>query len=500
MLFKCCYGFIALFILTILSTVTFINYPEIILIMTETETKKVDIAIIGAGPGGYVAAIRAAQLGKKVALIEKGKLGGICLNYGCIPSKAMIYAAEFFDKLKHSSQMGINVKDISLDFSKTQEWKNNIVSKLVAGINFLCRQHKIEVITGTAFFENHKKIKVTGKDSVVYVEFDKVILATGSKPVEIPSFKFDNDRIIGSGRALYLAAIPKHLVVIGAGYIGLELGTVYAKLGSHVHIVEVAPQVLPLAEKEVGDVVHRKLEKMGVDIYLNAKAEKYENGKVIVASKDKGRIELEAEHVLVAVGRQPNTKNLGLENTGVKTDEKGFIVVDKNLRSTQDNIYAIGDISSGPMLAHKASYQGKLVAEIVAGSGSEYRDSLVPSVIFTDPEIAYVGTMESEAKEKGIAVKVGKFPFKASSRAMTRNDTDGFVKIIADKKTNQVIGVQIVGSEASDLISEAALAIKMKTTVEEMALTIHPHPTLSESMMEAAEAAMGKAIHIMNPK
>jgi len=467
--------------------------------MDSNNTIKTEVVVIGAGPGGYVAAIRLAQLNKKVVLVDKDKLGGICLNYGCIPSKAMIYASEFLDKIKKSDKMGINVDNVTMDFAKMQEWKDKIISKLINGIDFLCKQNKIEVVKGTAFFEGSNKLKITNDKNSSYVDFENAIIATGSKPVEMPNFRFDGEKIISSKEALELEEIPKSLVVIGAGYIGLELGTVYAKLGSKVHIIEMEEQILPGFDKSIVNVLQKNLEKINVEIYNNSKAEKIENNKVFINSKEKGKISLDADKILVAVGRYPNTKDLGFGNTKVKLDKKGFVEVDNNLKTNDKNIYAIGDVSTGPMLAHKASRQGKFVAEIIAGNKDSY-ENIVPSVIFTDPEIATVGLDEQAAKDKGMNVKIGKFPFGVSSRAMTRNETDGFVKVIADKKNNKILGVQIIGSEASNLISEAALAIKMNATLEDIALTIHPHPTLSESLMEAAEATMGKAIHIFNPK
>ena len=458
-----------------------------------------EVVVIGAGPGGYVTAIRAAQLNKKVVLIEEDKLGGICLNYGCIPSKAMIYASNFLDKIKKSSNMGITVNKAAMDFSKMQQWKNKITLKLTKGIEVLCKGNKITIIKGTAFFESSSRLKINNGNDVSYVDFENAIIATGSKPIELPNFKFKN-KIISSRGALNLDEIPRNLVGIGGGYIGLELGTVYAKLGSKVSLVEMTDQLLPGTEKDIVEIIHKNLEKLNVDIYLNTKADKMVNNKVIINSKAKGELKLDADKVLVAVGRYPNTENLGLENTKVETDSKGLIKVDKNLMTYDNNIYAIGDISIGPMLAHKASYQGKFVAEIIAGIKNSYENVVVPSVIFTDPEIATVGLSEQEAKDKGIKIKIGKFPFHISSRAMTKSETKGFVKIIADEKDNKVLGAQIVGSEASDLISEIALAVKMKTNLDDLAMTIHPHPTLSESLVEAAEATMGKAIHILNPK
>ncbi|MBI2523078.1 dihydrolipoyl dehydrogenase [Candidatus Woesearchaeota archaeon] len=459
-----------------------------------------EVAVIGAGPGGYVAAIRLAQLGKNVVLVDKDKLGGICLNYGCIPSKAMIYAAEFLDKIKKSENMGISVGKVTMNFNKMQEWKDGIISKLNNGIELLCKQNKIRVVRGEAYFEGSNKLKVADGKNINHIEFEKAIIAVGSKPVELPGFKFDGKRIISSTEALYLNQIPKNLAVIGGGYIGMELGIVYAKLGSKVNVIEMESQILPGFDNEIVNVLQKNLDKLGINIFLNSKASKFENGKVTIESKDKGNLAINADTLLVAVGRIPATNSIGLENTKVKLNDKGFIKVDQTLRTTDGNIYAIGDVSTGPMLAHKASSQGKFVAEAIAGNKGAYENIVVPAVIFTDLEIATVGMDEKEAKDNGIKIKTGKFPFRASSRAMTRNATDGFVKVIADEKSNKLLGVQIVGSEASDLISEAALAIKMNATLDDLALTIHPHPTLSESLMEAAEATMGKAIHILNPK
>jgi dihydrolipoamide dehydrogenase len=469
--------------------------------MGSENTLKTEVAVIGAGPGGYVAAIRLAQLNKKVCLIEKEeRLGGICLNYGCIPSKAMISASDFFNNIKKASSMGISVKSASIDFQKMQQWKDNLILKLNNGIKTLCKGNKITVIKGIASFESSTRLKITNNKETSYIDFEKVIIATGSKPIELPNLKYDYKKIISSTEALSLNKLPNNLVVVGGGYIGLELGTVYAKLGSKVSVIELANQILPGLNKTISTIVHKKLEKLGVNIYLNSEANKFENNKVTATSKDKGNLSINADKVLVVVGRHPNTKNLSLENANIEVDKKGFLKVDNNLMTPNKNVYAIGDISVGPMLAHKASYQGKSVAEIIAGNIKTYEDSLVPSVIFTDPEIATVGLSEQQAKDQNIKVKVGKFPFSASSRAMTKLETDGFVKIVANIKDNKILGVEIVGSEASNLISEAALAIKTGTTLEDLASTIHPHPTLSENLAEAAEATMGKAIHILNPK
>ena len=461
---------------------------------------RTEVVVIGAGPGGYVAAIRLAQLGKKVVLVDEDKLGGICLNYGCIPSKAMISASGLFNKIKQSSKIGIKTGKVTIDFSKMQEWKDGIVSKLNKGIEFLCKKNNVTIVKGTAVFESSNRLKISNGKRISYIDFEKAIIATGSKPVELSNFKFDGKKIISSKGALYLKEIPKNFVVIGGGYIGLEIGTIYAKLGSKVSIVEMEDQILPGFDKNVVNVIQKNLEKLDVNIYVNAKADKIENNKIAIDSKEKGKVLLDADKVLVAVGRYSNTKDLGIENTKIKLNKNGFVNVDKNLMTDDEDIYAIGDVSVGPMLAHKASMQGKIAAGIIAGEKVSYDNFVVPAVVFTDPEIASVGLSEDEAKDKGIKVKTGKFPFSVSSRAMTREETQGFVKVIANEADDKIIGVQIVGSDASDLISEASLAIKMNSTIDDLALTIHPHPTLSESLMEAAEATMGKAIHILKMK
>jgi dihydrolipoamide dehydrogenase len=461
---------------------------------------RTEVVVIGAGPGGYVAAIRLAQLGKKVVLVDEDKLGGICLNYGCIPSKAMISASGLFNKIKQSSKIGIKTGKVTIDFSKMQEWKDGIVSKLNKGIEFLCKKNNVTIVKGTAVFESSNRLKISNGKRISYIDFEKAIIATGSKPVELSNFKFDGKKIISSKGALYLKEIPKNFVVIGGGYIGLEIGTIYAKLGSKVSIVEMEDQILPGFDKNVVNVIQKNLEKLDVNIYVNAKADKIENNKIAIDSKEKGKVLLDADKVLVAVGRYSNTKDLGIENTKIKLNKNGFVNVDKNLMTDDEDIYAIGDVSVGPMLAHKASMQGKIAAGIIAGEKVSYDNFVVPAVVFTDPEIASVGLSEDEAKDKGIKVKTGKFPFSVSSRAMTREETQGFVKVIANASDDKIIGVQIVGSDASDLISEASLAIKMNSTIEDLASTIHPHPTLSESLMEAAEATMGKAIHILKMK
>jgi dihydrolipoamide dehydrogenase len=468
--------------------------------MVNKKTIKAEVAVLGAGPGGYVAAIRLAQLGKKVVLVDRGNLGGICLNHGCIPSKAMIYASDFLDHIKKSDIMGIKANEVSLDFGKLQKWKDEIITKLNKGIEILCKSNKIEVIKGEAYIDKPKSIRIEEGGVTTYIEFENCIIATGSFPIEIPNMKFDGKQIISSREALKLKKVPNCLVVIGGGYIGLELGTVYAKLGSKVHIVEMMDQILPGSDIDIVDVIKRNLDTIGIEVHTNSKASTYKNGILKIETKDGKGIQIKTDKVLVAVGRSPATDNLGIENTKIKLDEKGFIQVDENLMTHEKGIYAIGDVSVGPMLAHKASKQGKIVAEIICGLNVSHEDLIVPAVIFTDPEIATVGMDEKESRGKGFNITVGKFPFRASSRAMTMNQNKGFVKIVAESKSKKILGVQIVASNASDLISEAALAVKMGANLEDLSTTIHPHPTMSESLMEAAEATLGKAIHIYNPK
>ena len=463
-----------------------------------------EVLVIGAGPGGYVAAIRAAQLSKEVTLVEKDELGGICLNHGCIPSKALIYAANFVHKLKHLDEMGITVSGVKVDVEKLQSWKqNSVVNKLTSGIAQLCKGHGIEVIKGRAVFTSPKKVSIESEHGTQAIEFKKAIIATGSRSVELPGFEFDGEMILSSRHALKLKKAPQRLLIIGGGYIGLELGTFYAKLGSQVTVIEMMSQLLPGNDLELVRVVERKLKQMGIEIYLNSKAKAINKGKdgakVIVDAQGK-EMKLEADKVLVSVGRRPNHQGLGLEKAGVELDGKGFIKIDGNLRTTNPNIHAIGDVAGPPLLAHKATHEGIVAAEIMAGLPSAPDWRAVPAVIFTDPEIATVGLTEKEAQQNGYKPIIGRFPFAASGRALTTGETDGFVKIIADESTQQILGVHIVGPEASNLISEAALAIEMGATLEDIALTIHPHPTLPESLMEAAGAAMGKAIHILSPR
>ncbi len=462
-----------------------------------------DVLVVGAGPGGYVAAIRAAQLGKDVTLIEKAELGGTCLNIGCIPSKALIYASYIYEKLKHLDQMGINIKEATVQMEKMQLWKESVVKKLTSGVQQLCDGNGVQVIRGKATFHSTKKAIVESEHGTQAVEFKDCIIATGSVPIAIPGFEPDGKIVIDSTDALALKEIPKNLIVIGGGYIGLELGMVYAKLGSKVTVIEMLDQLLPGTDPELTRLVARKARLLGIETFLSTKAKELkrnEKDAELTIITPEGEKTVQADKVLVSVGRKPNSAGLGLDKLGIQPDAKGFISVDAKMRTSNPRVYAIGDVVGNPMLAHKASHEGIVAAEVICGQPSAADFRTIPAVIFTDPEIAYAGWSEDEAKQNGYKPIVGKFPFAALGRAISIGETEGFVKVIADEETKVVLGVHIVGPEASNLISEAALAIEMGATLEDLALTVHPHPTLPEGLMEAAEATMGKAIHILNPK
>ncbi|GAA4701699.1 dihydrolipoyl dehydrogenase [Brevibacillus fulvus] len=462
-------------------------------------TTEVDVLVIGAGPGGYVAAIRAAQLGKSVTVVEKGNVGGVCLNVGCIPSKAMIHAAHTYEHAQHTSAMGITMENVKVDMAKVQEWKAGVVKQLTGGVSQLFKGNKIQVIEGEALFVSENEVRVFHGYDVNRYRFNHCIIASGSRPIELPAFPF-GPRVLSSTEALALTELPKSLVVIGGGYIGIELGTVFAKFGTKVTVLEGSEQILPGFEPEMTRLVDRKLKKLGVDINTKALAQGMEetaNGVIVKAEVNGEQKSFEAEYVLVTVGRRPNTDELGLREVGINLTERGLVVVDKQGRTNLPNVYAIGDIVAGPALAHKASYEGKVAAEAIAGHPSEVDYKAIPAVVFSDPEIASVGLNEKEAKEKGIDYVSGRFPFAANGRALSVNAGEGFVKVIAEKATGLVLGAQIVGPEASNIVAELGLAIEMGATLEDIALTIHAHPTLGEATMEAAEVALGNPIHIV---
>ncbi|RNB91723.1 dihydrolipoyl dehydrogenase [Brevibacillus fluminis] len=463
-------------------------------------TTEVDVLVIGAGPGGYVAAIRAAQLGKTVAVVEKAELGGVCLNVGCIPSKAMIHASHTYDHAKHTESMGITMENVKVDFAKVQEWKAGIVKQLTGGVAGLFKGNKIQVIPGEALFVSENEVRVFHGYDVNRYKFNHCIIATGSRPIELPAFPFGK-RVLSSTEALALNEIPKSMVVIGGGYIGIELGSVFARFGTQVTILEGSDQILPGFEPEMIRLVERRLKKLGVTIHTKALAqgmEETENGVNVKAEVKGEATSVEAEYVLVTVGRRPNTDELGVRDIGMKLTDRGLIEVDEKGQTSIPNVYAIGDIVAGPALAHKASYEGKVAAEAIAGHAAKVDYKAIPAVVFSDPEIASVGISEKEAKDKGLNYVVGRFPFAANGRALSVNAGEGFVKLIADKATGLVLGAQIVGAEASNIIAEIGLAIEMGATLEDIELTIHAHPTLGELTMEAAELALGHPIHVLN--
>lgn len=465
--------------------------------------KEYEAIVIGGGPGGYVAAIRLGQLGVKTLCVEKEAMGGVCLNWGCIPSKALIAAANFAHKARHAEHMGITVKDLEVDVPKMQVWKEGIVKKLTSGVSSLVKGNKGDIAMGTAKITDPNTVEVTDAEGKkeTYKATKGIIVATGAQMIQIPGFEPDGEIVITAREAVSLQSAPPSMLIIGGGYIGLELGMVYQKLGTKITIVELMDRILPGADPDLVRVVRKHLDRDGADVFVKSKATKLDksSGKARVTVETEGKEQvIEADKVLVAVGFKPNSKGFGLEEVGVKLDDRGHVVVDDQMRTNVSSIFAIGDVSGMPYLAHKAMREGEIAAEVIAGhkSARDYRG--MPAVVFTDPEIATVGLTETEAKSQGKQVKIGKFPFSASGRAMAVSETDGFIKVILDPEDNQLLGVAIVGPEASDLISESVLALEMSAFAEDVALTIHPHPTLGEGVMEAFKSALGEAIHIMN--
>ncbi|MBY9082062.1 dihydrolipoyl dehydrogenase [Paenibacillus sp. HN-1] len=460
----------------------------------------IDTLVIGAGPGGYVAAIRAAQLGQKVLIVDKSEVGGVCLNRGCIPSKALISAAHQYESAKHGEAFGISAENVKVDFAKTQEFKAGVVKKLTGGVAGLLKGNKVEVFNGECMFISTTEARVFNDHESPRYRFKNCIIATGSRPIELKPFPFGG-RILSSTEALELPEIPKSLIVIGGGYIGAELGQMYSKFGTKVTIIEGMDTVLPGFDKDMTRLVAKSMAKTGIEIVTNAKAESAEqtDKDVTVKYSVNGESkEVTADYLLVTVGRRPNTDGeLGLDLIGVELDERGLIKVDHQGRTNIPHIFAIGDIVPGLALAHKASYEGKIAAEAIAGHKSVVDYKVIPAVVFTDPECSSVGLTEKEAKDKGYKVKAGKFPFAGNGRALSLNNADGFIKIVANEENNLVLGAQIVGIEASNLIAELGLAIEMGATLEDISLTIHAHPTLGEVVMEAAELVEGHPIHVL---
>jgi dihydrolipoamide dehydrogenase len=462
-----------------------------------------DVVIIGSGPGGYVGAIRCAQLGLKTAIIEKyDTLGGTCLNVGCIPSKALLDSSEHFHNAKHNfDKHGIGLSALKVDMKKMIQRKNEVVEQTCGGVKFLMDKNKIDVLHGTGSFVDKNTIKVTpAKGTATNVRTKNTIIATGSKPNFFPGMEPDKKRIITSTEALNLQEVPKKLVVIGGGVIGLELGSVYARLGTEVQVVEFANSIIPTMDRELGKELTKVLKKEGFKFNLQHKVQKVENkGKSVVVTalnKKDEEVSFEADYCLVSVGRKPFTEGLGLENAGVKVNDRGMVETDDHLRTNVDGIYAIGDVVKGPMLAHKAEEEGVFVAELLAGQVPHLDYNLIPGVVYTWPEVSAVGKTEEELKEAGVKYKKGSFPMRALGRARASMDIMGFVKVLADEETDEVLGVHMIAPRAADLIMEAVTAMEYRASAEDMARICHPHPTFTEATKEAALAATdNRAIH-----
>jgi dihydrolipoamide dehydrogenase len=463
-----------------------------------------DVVVIGSGPGGYVAAIRCAQLGMKTALIEKyPTLGGTCLNVGCIPSKALLDSSEHFHNAAHTFKThGIEIKDLKVNLAQMIQRKRDVVKQTCDGINFLMKKNKIDVHQGVGSFVNATTIKITAADgSAKEITTKKTIIATGSKPSTLPTVQIDKKRILSSTEALELTEVPKHFIVIGGGVIGMELGSVYARLGAKVSVVEFMDGLIPSMDKSLGKELQKVLGKLGFEYYFNHKVTSAVNSGKEVTVKAEGKdgkvIELKGDYVLLSTGRKPYTEGLGLENAGVKLDERGRIAVNDHLETSTPGIFAIGDVIKGAMLAHKAEEEGVLVAEYLAGQKPHINYLLIPGVVYTWPEVAAVGYTEEELKTSGRAYKVGSFPFKASGRARASMDLDGFVKVLADKNTDEILGVHMIGPRVADMIAEAVVAMEFRASAEDVARMSHAHPTFTESFKEACLAATeNRSIHI----
>ncbi len=461
------------------------------------------VVVVGAGPGGYVAALRLAQLGKDVILVERSpRLGGVCLNIGCIPSKALIHAADLAWEARHAGDIGVTAEGVSVDMTKMVEWKDGVVEKLTSGIAYLCDKNGVEVVQGRARFTSDRSLEVETEEGMAEIQFEQAVIATGSEPMQLAGFDVDGEKVIGSAEALSLHEVPKRLAVIGAGYIGLELGSVYAKLGSEVTVVEFLPQLMPDLDADVGRVMGRRLKALGIELLLDHKAERFESGDpgTVVVSHDGDEKRIDADVVMVSVGRVPNSAGLGLDEIGVEVDDKGFIRVDDRQRTSVPGIYAIGDVVGGALLAHKAYQEAKVAAEVIAGEPAAFDNVAVPAVMYTDPEVAWTGLTEGQAEERGYTVVTGSYRFAAHGRALSMDATDGFVKVVADADSGQLLGILAVGRGVSEFIGEATLSLEMGAFLEDVALTIHPHPTMSEALQEAVEAALGKAVHQVNKK
>ncbi len=457
-----------------------------------------DIAIIGGGPGGYVCGIRAAQLGLKTVVVEADRLGGECVNYGCIPSKSLISVAKLVDKVKEAEKYGFRASNVSVDFAQLQKWKSEVISRLVSGIELLLRGYHATVILGEAELVAKDRIAVTTSQGKEEISCKNLVIATGTRTSSLPGLEFDGERIISSKEGLELKGPPSRLLIVGGGAIGLEFASMFQKLGSAITVVEIMDQLLPGSDPEVVRVVHRKLESKGVKVFLKSKVahvDKTDSEARAEIDTPDGKVTLGFDRILVSVGRKPRTEKLNLQKMGVQTDARGYVITDNRMQTNVPGVYAIGDVRGPPLLAHKASKEGIVAAECIAGMPSAADWKVIPDAVFCDPEVASVGLTEAKAAEAGYKVKRSRFQFAALGRALTTGEPEGFVKVVSNEGDGLVLGVQIVGPEASDLISEVALAIEMGATVDDIALTIHPHPTLPEAIMEASESAAGRPIH-----
>jgi dihydrolipoamide dehydrogenase len=471
-----------------------------------SDNSNLNIAVVGGGPGGYAAAFLAADLGMKVTLIDREQNpGGVCLYRGCIPSKALLHVAKVIDESRHAKHWGVEFGEPKIDVARLRSFKEGVVNKLTGGLGQISKLRKVHYIRGEASFENSNTIRVAknggGEETLT---FDRIIIATGSRPAVIPSLKLDSPRMLDSTSALDLSDVPDTLLVIGGGYIGLELGTVYAALGSEVSVVEMTPGLLPGADRDLVLPLHKRLEKIFDSIMLNttvtAVKEEASGIRVCFDGKDVKDREKVFDKVLVSVGRKPNSEIPGLDRTQVRLGQRGFVEVNKHLQTDDPTIYAIGDVVGEPMLAHKASHEGRTAVEHIAGHKVAFEPNAIPAVVFTDPEIAWAGLTETQAEKEGREIKVAKFPWAASGRAMTLDRTEGVTKLILDPATERVLGVGIVGTGAGELIAEGTLAIEMAALAKDVALTIHPHPTLSETIMQSAEVFFGTSTDLYRPK
>ena len=467
-------------------------------------SESTQVAVLGAGPGGYAAAFYAADLGMQVALIdEEANPGGVCLYRGCIPSKALLHVAKVVDEARHARAWGVTFGEPKIDIDKLRSFKQGVVDKLTGGVGQVARLRKVKFLQGRATLTGPHSMTIAGKGAATSLQFEHCILATGSQPTQIPSLSIDSPRMMDSTSALEVPDVPASLLVIGGGYIGLELGSVYATLGSKVSVVEMTPGLLPGADRDLANVLHKRLEKLFAAIMLNTKVTK-------VVEDTKGiRVTFEGEgqpneqvfdRVLVAVGRRPNSRIPGLDATAVKIDAKGFIETDGQRRTAESSIFAIGDVAGEPMLAHKASHEARVAIEAIAGHKAVFEPQAIPAVVFTDPEIAWCGLTEAQAAEQRIEIEVAKFPWAASGRAITVDRPEGLTKLVLEPKSGRVLGVGIAGAGAGELIAEGVLAIEMGATAEDLKLTIHPHPTLSETLMESAEVFFGQSTHVFKPR